>query len=447
MTIEEASRRIECHRFVYKDETRQIELYGTVDDPASVWSEDFGELAAIEMALDPSSGNARAKGPGRLLSYRSPTLPGREPVSDEQAKASPTVAFDVRFSNEVTAAFGQTSVSRMDPQTGENTQATHQVLTQASFDGDVSMIHGDEQISCNRIDLNFAVDPNGRQYPERIVATENVVAAKGERQISAKDRMIVDIQLIEAQQTPFDLLKARQVAIDKGRNPDEVDWESVRKEHEAKKRYRPTLKRIQASGAVDVHDPQQQLALTAETLDCDFDSAQKIRAGSLTASREEEAFIGLGGFSVAAQNTISFNAETQEVRVPAPGRMTFPTNQDLSGRTLEDPILVSVNWDDRMEYSGAENAAVFYGKVHAEGADSSFDSGERLRVEFTDKPADSQESEEGQSKWWILSELVEPKEKDQNAVSFGGLQNRQATYSSIRYRRRCCIDQQLRQDY
>src|SRR4029079_5570583 len=64
--------------------------------------------------------------------------------------------------------------------------------------------------------------------------------------------------------------------------------------------------------------------------------------------------------------------------IDGPGRMTMPMTQDLNGRPIERPQLLTVNWQGGMDFQS--NTVVFSQKVRAQSANQLLDTGKLTAV-------------------------------------------------------------------
>ena len=214
-----------------------------------------------------------------------------------------------------------------------------------------------------------------------------------------EDKMIVDMEMLEAGKQEFDMVKARQTAIARGKDPDTLDWVKIRNEYESKKKYRPGLRRLQAFGEVEVGDPDQELEINCHALDCSFSGGNQIQRGVLTPEEGRSAFLALGEFSIASPVSIPFDIIEQKAHVNGPGRMTFLTTKDFDNGDKDDPMLVSVKWSNRMSFDGPKNEALFSGQIQVEAQDSTYECDE-LRLDLVDEGGSN-------STWWIFDPLLD----------------------------------------
>lgn len=412
VVVDDGERRVECRKLVYRNDPQAVELTGTVEFPAHVSLADGGELFGREIMLDRAQRQALARGPGgRLIAAPQrgeSTVTGfsLERTSDDETP------LEVRFEKEVVVAFDTAAIERFDVRTGQMRKVEREVLRSAVFTGQVRMVRGDDRFRGERIELDLGLDPNGKQYPTQVRAYENVVAAQGPRYISAAERLVVDFELLEKprEQAPFNLAAARQAATERGENADAIDWAAVRTHYEAQRDYRPGIKKLDAVGNAEVRDPDQQLEIDCEILQCRFRGGREIESGLVTPRHDGRAFVALGAFSISAPQPIPFDALAQTASVEGPGRMTFPSKQDIDGRALAEPLIVGIQWTERMAFDGKRNEAIFHGQVKSETERSRFTCG-NLRIDFEDQepPADQAVAAptDNPENWWVLQPIID----------------------------------------
>jgi lipopolysaccharide export system protein LptA len=410
VTLRDRQRDIACRELIYKREAEAVRILGAPGSPARVTDNRMGQLWGSEVQIDRGTGRAYAKGPdGRLVVFQrsaeTDALPAANtPVESADAQV---IELDIRFTDQVSVEFGETVVRRTDPVTGKVVQETKQVVRRADFSGDVNLTHGLDRIHCRRVEVDFALSETGKPSPKQARAFGDVVVSQGQRFISAHDRLIANLRTYEVERPPFDMAAARKIALEQGKDPDALDWPAIQADYESRRKIRSGLERLQAYGDVRVRDPEQELQIDCASLDCVFTEGQRIASGVVTPQSGEVAFVALGDFSIASPVPIPFDVLGQTMRVEGPGRMTFPTEQDVDGKRLEEPVLVSVKWRQHMAFDGPGNEAVFAGEVFIESNENNY-SCDDMRVDFRDvTDEEGGESEEGATRWWIFSRLAE----------------------------------------
>lgn len=271
--------------------------------------------------------------------------------------------------------------------------------------GGVTMLEGDDRLTCDEIDLFLAVDAEGRTIPQSATARGDVEAVQARRTIRSAEELVVDFEMVERPAPPFDAAQAYAEAVRRGVDPQSVDWPAVRREHESRRRREVGVRRLRATGDVSVQDPAQQLDLTAATLDAMVVEGQDIERAIISGIEGTPATVRLNTFTVTGHE-IRLNVPDEWAEVPGAGRMTFQSYKDLDGRRVTEPVPVAITWTDWMKYQGRENRAVFSGGVHAVSSNTTTFDCRQLMIEF-DEVAAGDEQQELTADWWIFSDLVD----------------------------------------
>ncbi len=444
--VTQGDRSVRCRKLVYDQGAERHQLYGSPDQPAVIEA-GGGFLEGPEIELDLHRQTARITGPGRM----SDTGRQRARLGLESAEIGPRPGVDIRFADEVNVTFGTATVETTSPDTGLPVTEQRRHLKTAVFLGSVSMkqgndliagdrvelefdvprpggafedsmrrlqaegnvvlIHGDEAVRCQRIDVELRPDRQGRVTAKVARAYDNVSATQGDRTITAGDQMLVVLGSFRVEKEPWDLGKAWVEAIRRGVNPEEVDWAEQRTKYESRDDFRPGVVRLDACGGVKVDDPEQNLRVTADLLECSFSDGRRIDQALVTGSDASPAHVELDDYAITAR-VVELDVARESADVPGRGRLVFNSLRDLDGRTLDEPIPVAVTWSRRMTYRGVNNQAVITGNVEARTEQSSFDCGE-LTIHFADSPSRSASAEApggadgGKIDWWIFAPLVD----------------------------------------
>jgi lipopolysaccharide export system protein LptA len=366
----------------------------------------------------------------------------------------PAHRVNIRFAGEVNIAFAQEEAGpTIDGESGAKSESRRQYLEKAVFLGDVLMqqgddsiageriqidfgpprregsladnmrrlrgegqvalVQGNESVRCERIDVEMGLDESGRIAPRLARAYSDVSATHEGRTITASDRMIVHLRSFRQQREPFDLNKARAVAMARGHDPDTVDWDEVRADYESKASFRAGLDRLEAYEDVAVRDPEQNLRVDAGTLSCTFRGGREIDRALVNGTPTAPAHVELDDFSISG-GEVDLDVASESAQVPGAGRLTFLSTRDLDGRESDEPVPVAITWSERMTYRGSQNRAILTGSVHAATEESIVDCGE-LIVDFSD-PEDGQAAADSaeaggrdavQDDWWIFTPLAE----------------------------------------
>ena len=431
---------VHCGRLIFQEDQERAWLYGDADTPVVIESADGASIAGREMTLDMQAGTALITGPGRMADPRTRTVLD----AADQTEKSPDRGAEIRFGHEVNVTFATTTVTKTDPETGESIERRRQYLSNAVFHGDVVMrqagdsiagqrielklgpprsagsfadnieqlhgeggvhlVHGEDSVQCERIEVELGLDEGGRIAPRRARAYQNVAANRGPRSITADDTMIVELRSYRVPRDPWDINKARAEALRRGVDPETVDWEKQRTKYENEDRFRPGLLHLLANGQVEVRDPAQNLQVSTTKLDCTFKDGERIDRAEVIGTDAAPAHVELEDFSITGRE-VYLDVSAESAEVPGPGRLTFLSTRDLDGRELDESVPVAVTWGESMTFNGVHSRAFFTGSVHAVTSESKFDCGE-LTVDFAERTAASAQADRPATPkvdWWILT--------------------------------------------
>ncbi len=300
--------------------------------------------------------------------------------------------------------FGKDTIGRQQEQSIQRVETRGHVRLDRLHD---SMV-------CSELDVIVTTDADGRLMPLMATARRDIVASQEDRTIRARDRLVLDFQTVTRPASPFDPAKAYQAAISAGVDPQKVDWEARRREHEMKVRTEIGAKRLRAYGDVMVTDESQALELSAQELDCTIVNGSDIDKTLIVGTQTQPASVTIGEFTVTGEQ-VNVNVLDEWAQVPGAGRMTFQSHKDLDGRQLDQPIPVSVTWEEWMKFQGRENRSVFSGEVHATSASGTTFDCSQLVVEFDDVALAKTQPQ--RRDWWIFDKFVQRFEQDKNGTS------------------------------
>jgi hypothetical protein len=322
----------------------------------------------------------------------------------------------------------------------------------AAFDrmegrGDVLMVNGADRVECREIDVELRTDHEGGLVPTRATARGDVRATQGERLVTARDSLVMELDTFLRPAPPFDVLAEYARAKRLGEDVSRIDWSARRRAHEERRRKVIGAKRLEVVGDVHISDPVEHLEVSAERVECSIHEGREVEAAVVTGlSAGSPAAVRMGTFTLSGAR-IDMNVRDDWATVAGRGRMTFRSAKDLNGRKVDPPVPIVIDWAEGMSYSGRENRATFTGEVHAASEDrTTFDCG-RLVVEF-DVPADGASAEGsragalsdrgGGTDWWIFEDLAplirgrETAGDSPERASFGKEPARIDAYQSVR---------------
>jgi len=257
-----------------------------------------------------------------------------------------------------------------------------QIIERVTADGHVAMTREKDRVTCRELQIELQ-SYEGRTAPRQATALGEILAQQDERLIRARDKLIVTFGPVLPKENDETGLPgttspiadtAVKTALDKG----------VTAVHERTKSDIGVTK-LQAYGDVTVHDPSQELDLTAESLDCTLQEGHEIHQALVDGMPDRPASVRLDTFTITGDR-ILLHAKEESAQVPGAGRLTLQSHKDLDGRKLDQPIPISITWSTGMVYDGTEDRARFSGNVHAVSqSDTTFDCQE-LEVHFDDAP-------------------------------------------------------------
>ncbi|MGB2984949.1 MAG: hypothetical protein WBE26_03620, partial [Phycisphaerae bacterium] len=389
-----------CTRLTFNPDGSKVWLEGTDADPVVVRYADQGTMSGLAVYSERRGGDmyVRVTGPGTLRRDPAANAP---PVGSSEAE--PDSRSTVEFTEQLEAHGRIVTTTRLD-YIGRLVSRQQRVLDRASFvgrvkmrqdetnisadaltltfgpqrsrsggaqtvqrvagQGHVVMEQGADRLSCREIDIALTTDGDGRTVPRTVTALGDVVADQGERTIEARDKLIVDFELVRRPPPSFDAVKAYAEVVKTGLDAARIDWEARRHEHEAGVRTEVGVRRLRAWGGVSIHDPAQGLDVTADEVDGTVANGRDIEKAFIKGSDSGPASVRLDTFTVSGRE-IKLDVPDQWAEVPGAGRLTFHSRRDLDGRKVDEPIPIAVTWNDWMKYQGRENRSVFSGGVHA----------------------------------------------------------------------------------
>ena len=439
-----------CNKVTFDPDGSKVWLYGTEADPAAVRYGDQGTLSGLAIYSERQNDDmyVRVVGPGRLVSESEKSADSSSPSG-----AGPPDGLTVEFGEQLEAHGRLVTKTRIDL-TGTVLSRKQRVLDRASFLGQVSVKQDDtsldadsiavtfgtkrsrdaggqmierlvgrghvvmtrdaDRVSCRELDVSVTTDKDGRTMPRTATAMGDVTAQQHERTIQARDKLIVDFEMIERPAPPYDATAAYAAAVAAGLDVATIDWAAHRREHEAKLRREVGVKHLKAFGEVSVVDPVQALDVSADKLDCTVIDGRDIETAFVEGLDDHPASVRLDTLTVAGQE-IRLNVPDQWAEVPGAGRLTFRSRKDLDGRRLDSPIPIAVTWSDWMTYQGRENRSVFSGAVHATSETTTTFDCSRLEVHFQDA-APARVDARTAPDWWIFQDVVDRLTRESGAA-------------------------------
>ncbi|HEY3245822.1 MAG TPA: hypothetical protein VGM03_20950 [Phycisphaerae bacterium] len=415
-----------CGKLDFYQETQFVELLpraAAPDQTVVIRSADNGQIEGRAARFNSTAHTGTITGPGRLLDVRGGA--GLAPA----AAAQDAPAAEIQFGERLDIQLATAELTKTDSDTGAVTVEKHEYLQKATLVGgvriaqaegvlsagqvdaeftpsqpgqppgqtiqhlyakqDVHLTRGADRISSDELEIETGPDAAGQLVPRRAIARGNPVAEQGQRRISAAREMTVDLIRIERPPEALPTLEqAREIARQRGLDPDQIDWEAQRARFEKRnQRYDLGLARLQASGEIMVTDPAQPLEVIGESIDCRFADGRKLETAYVVGPASGPATVKIENAAIMGR-TIELDATRPYAHVPGAGRLSFITQQDLDGKQLDKATPVVVTWSHDMTFRGngsGSSTATFLGDVHAVSEDSTFDAPE-MSIDFVDAP-------------------------------------------------------------
>jgi hypothetical protein len=426
-----------CQTLVFDADTGAVRFQAPPAEPVVIRSADQGRLECAEarFSRDDKAFLVDVRGPGQLDAVPDDgqghtvdavigTTPGGSSVRFEEkleARGRVESRREVDFTGAVTTRevrlldyadfLGTVRLRYEDTQMdGEHVRLTfaeeagEQHIQRIDADGGVKFLREDLSLSCQSAYTLLAVDRDGGMYPLRLCAERNISAAQGDLSIGAEDELIVDFDAVYSPAEQVDILPLYQKALAEGLDPEEVDWAARRQAAQGDVERTVVVRRVQAAGRVAVVEPEQELDLMAERVDCSLTDAREVARAVVVGEEGRTASVRLGSFTVAGE-TVRLDVPDRWAEVPGAGRMTFRSQKDLDGREVDEPIPVSVSWQGWMKYQGRENRAVFSDGVQAISQATTKIDCDWMEVEFDDVAADADDG--SKVDWWIFEGLAD----------------------------------------
>lgn len=259
-----------------------------------------------------------------------------------------------------------------------------QTIDRIDADGHVLLTQNEDYLRCRALQAEMAVDDQDRQYPRRVTARGGVDARQGTRLTTARDHLVLEFASVTKPAPPFDVGSEIAKAAAAGIDPTTIDWEARRRAHEQRTVRALVPTAFDGQGNVRVTDLTDQMELVAVTARGTVTEQGEVETAHLVGSPDTPALVRQGAYSITGPE-VTFDGPRQWANVPGPGRMTLQSRRDLDGAELKDPVPIGIQWSKHMEFNGADNRAVFEGRIHADSEGrTTVDCTERLIVGFQD---------------------------------------------------------------
>jgi hypothetical protein len=409
---------IRCKKLTYKDESKQVELDGTVDEPVNISEGGNRTLVAAHLMYDREKRIAAGKGPGFMKqSAKGSQASTQSVLSQFGDSGSKSQTMTATWNDGFLLQFGEYDVDAF----GENVR---QYLKKAEFYGSARLERPDEimsgdllhlgfvrpfgegknsqqidklhaeknvllqsgrqKITCQYLDVDFAPGITMERIPKLANAKGHVVVRDGDRVIAADDLTAVMDE--ESEILPTNQPSSTRPATSKNRN-----------------RF---LRDIQAKGNVMIRDPGQEMQVNSTALKAKFDTKGQISWCELEGTDTDWA-IAVSKDNILAGKTIFMNVADENVKIPCAGSLKFVNNQDLVGSQKSSTVPIVIHWKDSMQIFGkSKNQGTFAGDIRVESGNTTVYCS-RMLIDFTDIPQQVSIPETlPENRFWVFSKLL-----------------------------------------
>ena len=410
-------REAKCHELEYHDESKQVWLRGTPESPVRTRLGEDRELVGETIFFDRKAGIARVEGPGRMT---------EELTEADTILADARESVDIQWSRAVEIQFDRIRYDVPNPKGGPPATKRREYIKSAVFTGHarfgqanqsiradrieaffrppdpqqrsdvdsmtapeeiiaighVLLTSGSESVTCDRLEADMVLDETGQPYPRLATAFGHVVARQGEQEIRARDRLAITMKSVPRPVSEEKRAHYESLARERNVQPGSPQW--IAFETKLKNRRETVIENLRAIGEVSATDPRSNLDLGAETLECTFGQDREISHAFIAGTEAAPAHVDTGEFYIRGPQII-IDTPTQSVDLPGAGLLRFLTQQDLDGQPVDEPIPVTVTWQQRMALRGKRNIATFSGDARAQSRNTAMACNE-LRIDFRDLP-------------------------------------------------------------
>ncbi|MHC5110563.1 MAG: hypothetical protein ACYTHJ_11885 [Planctomycetota bacterium] len=417
-----------CTSLTFLPDQAQVVLRSQPGQPASVALPDEGLITGKEIQFSESGdkftitvagpgGLRRGEGSGaddtgirfanNLVVHgrvvRENLIDFRAGITRRTARVLESAVFDGRS----TIHEGETSLTadqmEVDFATARTSDGIKQGYRRLSGKGNVIMVQGKDQLTSDQMTIELTT-MDGKPAPTKAIATGNVQAHQGARQIRCAGQLIVDFDYVARALPEYNPIRDYQKAVEAGIDPSAIDWKARKALHESRSDRVLTVTRLRANEKVFVADSRQDLEVTGDSIDCYVTADQSISAARIEGRAEEPAALRLEQLNVVG-NVIDLDALSENAAVDGEGMMTFLSQKDLDGQRVREPIPISITWGDSMLYSGEKNEAEFRGGVHASSRSSNTFDCDKLDVTFQEVKAKEEPAVQTRD-WWVLNDVA-----------------------------------------
>ncbi len=421
---------VRCKSLTYFQETKQLWLDGTTDEPVNVSQGQDRTIVAAHLFYDRKLGIASGNGPGFMQqrsSSEKPTatreavlsLQGLEGGIGQKMMVLWKEGFQLNLGEyEKTDVTGTTTkqylkraefrgAARMQ-RPGETMAGELVVLTFVQptleekssekidtlrAERNVLLQSDQQQINCEQLDVEFGEGNFGR-IP-KIAKARGKVTAREKRRVIAADVLTARM---EDKQIP---------AAAKSPNPQNPGPEKP------KLKTRVVLRDVDASGNVTIRDPAQSVNIDAQKMHAILDPEGTIRWCYLEGTEKKWAQADLKDYGIAGRQ-VTMDLTTEQIDVPGPGEVALVNRGDiLSGNETSKGNKIYINWSDSMKMTGGKkNQGTFLGQAKVR-SDRTTMYCDRMLVDFENlEPKEKAPAKEAKAKGWTISKLVGGRDKE-----------------------------------
>ncbi|UCG32283.1 MAG: hypothetical protein JSU68_11515 [Phycisphaerales bacterium] len=452
-----------CDRLIYHNETGRLWLHGRPLAPVRISAGPQRSMHTETLFYDRRENVAKLSGAGEMeASTRDVVVAQQADIQDPTDKRT-----TIRWTRSVELTMTQSEFTVRDEKTGEPKRARSPWVQRAVLDGEVLLAQAEQQARAEHMEIDFAppdrpgrlisdlrrfeargavqlasdandirgddmvIDmstaPDGENVPVRAVVRGHAVARQGRRVIQARDYLAATMSEVPRPVPELSDAEVRQLARTRGIDPEAMapdEWERRRDEWLARRarRTETAIVHLEARGEVHVDDPERELRVRSDQLECTFPDGRQIEKATVVALSGRTSTVQFEDFAIAGHR-IQLDASEPWALVPGPGETEFYSDQDLDGRKLKEPIPVAVSWNGRMEMRGSENQLYFEEGVRATSTDRGQEhytlDCDKLILRFVDLPAPITMRTQGAEpdSYWIFQLLVKRWRRDESGRS------------------------------
>ncbi|MFA5863409.1 MAG: hypothetical protein WC975_01840 [Phycisphaerae bacterium] len=421
---------VRCKKMTYFQESKQLWLDGTTDEPVNVSQGADRTIVAAHLLYDRKLGIVSGKGPGFMQQQQSSsTKPASEPQGDMLSLGdlqSGRQKMMVLWKEGFKLNFGE--FEKVDATTGQ--KSVKQYIKRAEFKGSARMQRPGEIMAGDEVVLNFLTPGTNDTSNEKIStfhAERNVTLQSDSQQINC-DWLDVEFGDGTFGWIPK-LAKAKgHVMAKENRRVIEADVlvaimedkkvlpTTMAKRHDregvniSKSKTRIVLREVDASGNVTIRDPDQPMSVDSQKMHAILDPDGAIRWCYLEGTDRNWAKAVLKDYALSGEK-VTMDMMTEQIDVPGPGELQFVNRQDIEGSKTSKPVPIAISWADSMKMTGGtKNQGTFLGDTKVRSNQTTLYCA-RMLVDFanTDLPENPSAKPAGNTstdRFWIFSRLL-----------------------------------------